>query len=56
MSENRVWQAVVIGTVQRTVSVVADDEETARLHAEQEMKLLTGASLPEVIELYEVNK
>ena len=56
MMERKTWQAVVIGTVQRTVSVVADDEETARLHAEQEMKLLTGASLPEVIELYEVSK
>jgi len=54
MSENRVWEAVVIGTVQRTVTVMAEDEATARLHAEQELKLLTGATLPEVVEIEEI--
>ena len=51
----RTYVASVIGTVQRTVSVMATDEATARLHAEQELKLLTGATLPEVIEIEELD-
>ena len=55
MSELREWEAVVVGMVQRTVSVMAEDEATARLHAEQELKALTGATLPEVIEIEELD-
>lgn len=54
MSELKQWECSVVGTVQRTVSVMATDEATARLHAEQELKLLTGATLPEVVEIEEI--
>lgn len=54
MNELKMWEAVVVGTVQRTVTVMAVDEATARLHAEQELKLLTGATLPDVVEIEEI--
>jgi hypothetical protein len=55
MMERKFWEAVVVGTVQRTINVIAEDEATARLHAEQHLKLMTGATLPEVVEIEEVS-